>query len=48
MKTWKKYMLIYIPIGLFCWFINFYAKKDNRAPYVEYHRKRQFSRITQN
>lgn len=37
MKTWKKYMLIYIPIGLFCCFINFYAKKDNRAPYVEYH-----------
>lgn len=37
MKTWKKYMLIYIPIGLFCCFINFCAKKDNRAPYVEYH-----------
>lgn len=37
MKTWKKYLLIYIPIGLFCCFINFCAKKDNRAPYVEYH-----------
>lgn len=37
MQTWKKYLLIYIPIGLFCCFINFCAKKDNRAPYVEYH-----------
>ncbi|MBQ8680451.1 MAG: hypothetical protein IJ530_11920 [Treponema sp.] len=37
MKTWQKYLFIYIPIGFFCCFINFCAKKDNRAPYVEYH-----------
>ena len=37
MKTWQKYLFIYIPIGFFCCLINFCAKKDNRAPYVEYH-----------
>ena len=37
MKTWQKYLFIYISIGFFCCLINFCAKKDNRAPYVEYH-----------
>lgn len=37
MKTWKKYLFIYIPIGIFCCFINFCVKNDNKEPYVEYH-----------
>ena len=37
MKTWKKYLCIYIPIGLFSCFINFRVKKDNKEPYAEYH-----------
>ena len=37
MKTWQKYLFIYIPIGIFCCLINFCAKKDNKTPYAEYH-----------
>lgn len=37
MKTWQKYLFIYIPIGIFCCLINFCAKKDSKTPYAEYH-----------
>ena len=44
MKTWQKYLFIYIPIGIFCCFINFCAKKDSKTPYVEYHLLHDFEK----
>lgn len=37
MKTWKKYLFIYIPIGIFCCIINFCVKDNNKTPSAEYH-----------
>lgn len=34
MKTWKKYLFIYIPIGIFCCIINFCVKNNDTPPYV--------------
>ena len=44
MKTWQKYLFIYIPIGIFCWLINFCAKKDSKTPYAEYHLLHDFEK----
>ena len=44
MKTWQKYLYIYIPIGIFCCLINFCAKKDSKTPYVEYHLLHDFEK----
>ena len=44
MKTWQKYLFIYIPIGVFCCLINFCAKKDSKTPYVEYHLLHDFDK----
>ncbi len=44
MKTWQKYLFIYIPIGIFCCLINFCAKKDSKTPYVEYHLFHEFEK----
>lgn len=44
MKIVKKYLFIYFPIGLFCCFINFCAKKDNKKPYAEYHLLHEFEK----
>ena len=44
MKTWQKYLFIYIPIGIFCCFINFCAKKDSKTPYAEYHLLHDFEK----
>ena len=44
MKTWQKYLFIYIPIGIFCCLINFCAKKDSKTPYVEYHLLHDFEK----
>ena len=44
MKTWQKYLFIYIPIGIFCCLINFCAKKDSKTPYVEYHLLHDFDK----
>ena len=45
MKTWQKYLFIYIPIGIFCCFINFCAKKDSKTPYAEYHLFHDFEKM---
>ena len=37
MKTWKKYLFIYIPIGIFCCIINFCVKKDNKTPRTKFY-----------
>lgn len=44
MKTWQKYLYIYIPIGIFCCLINFCAKKDSKTPYAEYHLFHEFEK----
>ena len=44
MRTWQKYLFIYIPIGIFCCLINFCAKKDSKTPYVEYHLLHDFEK----
>lgn len=44
MKTWQKYLYIYIPIGIFCCVINFCAKKDSKTPYAEYHLLHDFEK----
>ena len=44
MKTWQKYLYIYIPIGIFCCVINFCAKKDSKTPYAEYHLFHEFEK----
>ena len=44
MKTWKKYLFIYIPIGIFCCIINFCIKKDNKTPYAKYHLLYEFDK----
>lgn len=44
MKTWQKYLFIYIPIGIFCCLINYCAKKDSKAPYAEYHLLHDFEK----
>ena len=37
MKTWKKYLFIYIPIGIFYCIINFCVKKDNKTPRTKFY-----------
>ena len=44
MKTWKKYLFIYIPIGIFCCIINFCVKKDNKTPRTDYHLLHEFDK----
>ena len=44
MKTWKKYLFIYIPIGIFCCIINFCIKKDNKTPRTKYHLLHEFEK----
>ena len=44
MKTWKKYLFIYIPIGIFCCIINFCIKKNNKTPYAKYHLLYEFDK----
>ena len=44
MKTWKKYMFIYIPIGIFCCIINLCVKKDNKTPYAKFYLLHEFEK----
>ncbi|MBR1460913.1 hypothetical protein IJ596_04700 [bacterium] len=44
MRAWQKSLFIYIPIGLFCCFINFCVKDDSKAPYAEYHLLHEFEK----
>lgn len=44
MKTWQRYVFIYIPIGIFCCIINFCAKNDDRPPYAKYHLLHEFEK----
>lgn len=44
MKTWQKYIFIYIPIGMFCCIINFCVKNDDKPPYAKYHPLHEFEK----
>lgn len=44
MKTWQKYVFIYIPVGIFCCIINFCVKNDDRPPYAKYHLLHEFEK----
>ncbi len=44
MKTWQKYVFIYIPIGMFCCIVNFCVKNDDKPPYAKYHLLHEFEK----